>query len=78
MKMPHKLIGAGVMGTGSADGQLRILLPRPLKAKVVAVVQTRKMRWRSPRKAKSSEAQQLEITATKKFEIAKLSEKRNA
>lgn len=78
MKMPHKLIGADVLGTGSADGQLQILLPRPPKAKVVAVVQTRKMKWRSPRRAKPSEAQQLEITGTKKFEIAKLSEKRSA
>ena len=42
------------------------------------MMRTPKTKSRSQRKIKTSEAQQLEITATKKSEIAKLSEKRNA
>lgn len=78
MNVLHELIGTGVTKTRSANGLLQVLLPRPLKAKVVAVMRTRRMKSRSQRKPKTSEAQQLEITGTKKFEIAKLSEKRNA
>lgn len=36
------------------------------------------MKWRSQRNPKTSEAPQLEITGTKKLEIAKLNERRNA
>ena len=78
MNVPHELIVTGVTKTRSANGLLQVLLPRAPKAKVVAVMQTRKMKSRSQRKVKISEARQLEIIATKKSEIAKLSEKRNA
>lgn len=76
--MPHELTGTGVTKTRSANGLRQVLLPRPLKAKVVAMVRIRKMTLRSRRKPKISEAQQLEITGTKKYEIAKLNEKRSA
>ena len=62
----------------SANGLLQALLPRSPKVKVAAVVQSRKMELKNQRNPKPSEAQRLEITGTKKFEIAKLSEKRNA
>lgn len=75
--MPHKLTGTGVTKTRSANGQLQVLLPRRLKAKLVAMMRTRKMKSRSGRKQKTSEVQQLETTGTKKYEIVKLSEKRS-
>ena len=66
------------MRTRSASGLLQALLPRSPKAKFAAVVQSRKKELKSQRNPKPLEAQQLEITGIKKFEIAKLSEKRNA
>ena len=78
MNMPHVLTEAGLMRTRSASGLLQALLPRSPKAKFAAVVQSRKIELKSQRNPKPLEAQQLEITGIKKFEIAKLSEKRNA
>ena len=78
MNMHHELIGAGVTKIRSANGLLLVLLPQSLKAKAVAVKQTRKMKMKSQRKPKTSEAQQLGTTGTKKFEIMKLIEKRSA
>lgn len=78
MHMPYELIEIGVMRTRSANGLLQVLLPQSLKAKVFAVMRTRKTKSTSQRKPKPSEVQRLETTGTKKFEIAKLSEKRNA
>ena len=75
--MGNELIGAGEMRTRSASGLLQVLLPRPLRAKVVVMVQTRRMKLTGQRKLKLSEAQQLEITETKKFEIVRHSEKRS-
>ena len=74
MNMPHELIGTGIVKTRSDSGLLQVLLPPPLKAKVVAVMRTRKTKSRSQRNPKTLEVQQLEITGTKKFEIVKLSE----
>ncbi len=74
----YELTGTGVTKAPSANGLPQVLLPRPLKARVVAVRRTRKMKSRSPRNPKISEAQQLETTGTKNFEIAKLNEKKNA
>lgn len=76
--MPHVLTEAGLMRIRSANGLLQALLPRSPKAKFAAVVQNPKMVLKSQRNPKPSEAQQLGITGIKKFEIAKLSEKRNA
>lgn len=78
MNMPHELTGTGVTRARSANGLPQVLLPRPLKAKTVAVMRTRKMKSRSRRNPGTSEAQQLEISGTKNFEIAKRSEKRSA
>lgn len=78
INMPDELIQTGIMKTRSANGLLQVLLPRPLKAKVVAVMRTRRMKSTSPRKPRTLEAQQLEITGIRKFEIAKLSETMNA
>ena len=77
MNVDHELSGAGVLRTRSANGLLQVLLPRSLRAKVVVMVQTRKMKLKGQREPKPSEAQQLEITETKKSEIVRLSEKRS-
>ena len=61
----------------SANGQFQVLLPRPLKAKAVAAVKSRKTRWRSQGRVTLSEGQQLGITETKKSGNAKPSEKRS-
>ena len=76
--MPHELTGTGVTETRSANGLRQVLLPQPLKAKVAAMVRTRKTTLRSRRNPKISGAQQLETTGTKKYEIANLNEKKSA
>lgn len=62
INMSDKMNGTGVTKTRSANGLLQALLPRPLKAKVVAAIRNQKMKPKSPRKSKASEVQQLEIT----------------
>ena len=62
----------------SVDGPLLVLPAPSLKAKVVAEMRTRRMKLKSQRRPKTLEAQPLEITGTKKFEIAKLIGKRSA
>ena len=61
----------------SAHGLFLVLLPRSPKAKAVIVKQNQKMRLKSQRKSRMSEAQQPEVTGTKRFEIMKLTEKRS-
>ena len=62
INMPDNINGIGVTKTRSANGLLQVLLPRPLKAKVVATSWNQRMKRKSPRKSKASEVQQLEIT----------------